>query len=91
MIELNKLIEQYKRETGKLPKPNYMTSYDEEFVLWLASRPTCGKEQKLIEAVKEEKKQIALSYQNDEIDRAYFDGRDDQCNTFLKLIEEILP
>jgi hypothetical protein len=47
MNQLDKVIKQFETETGELAKPNYMTSYDEKFVLWLASRPICGKEQRL--------------------------------------------
>ena len=48
MNELNKLIQQYETENpGKKAKPQYMTSYDADFVEFLASRPTCGKEQRL--------------------------------------------
>ena len=47
MNELNKLIQQYETENpGKKAKPQYMTSYDADFVEFLASRPTCGKEQR---------------------------------------------
>ena len=48
MNQLNKLIQQYETENpGKKAKPQYMTSYDADFVEFLASRPTCGKEQRL--------------------------------------------
>ena len=47
MNQLNKLIEQYETENpGKKAKPQYMTSYDADFVEFLASRPTCGVEQR---------------------------------------------
>ena len=47
MTPLNKLIEQYETENpGKKAKPQYMTSYDADFVEFLASRPTCGVEQR---------------------------------------------
>ena len=47
MNQLNKLIEQYETENpGKKAKPQYMTSYDADFVEFFASRPTCGKEQR---------------------------------------------
>ena len=54
MTELNKLIEQYERETGKTAKVNVYTDsgncvcsiYSEHFVFWLASRPSCGVEQR---------------------------------------------
>lgn len=47
MNQLTKLIEQYETENpGKKAKPQYMTSYDADFVEFLASRPTCGKEQR---------------------------------------------
>ncbi len=51
---MNKLIEQYELETGKTAKVNVYTDsgncvcsiYGEPFVFWLASRPTCGVEQR---------------------------------------------
>ena len=56
MNELNKLIQQYETENpGKKAKPQYMTSYDADFVEFLASRPTCGKEQrKFLDEVEKE-------------------------------------
>ena len=55
MNELNKLIQQYETENpGKKAKPQYMTSYDAEFAEWLASRPTCGVEQrKFLDEIRE--------------------------------------
>lgn len=55
MNELNKLIEQYERENpGKKAKYQWQDANNEDqddwsygFVLWLACRPTCGKEQRL--------------------------------------------
>jgi len=54
MNQLNKLIQQYEAENpGKKAKTEYtfgrvtIKVYTDEFVLWLASRPTCGKEQRL--------------------------------------------
>ena len=55
MNELNKLIEQYEKENKlKLAKDSYyclsadkdIEFYTNDFVLWLASRPTCGVEQR---------------------------------------------
>lgn len=50
MNQLNKLIEQYERENpGKKAYSNLNNNtrlYHDEFVEWLASRPTCGKEQR---------------------------------------------
>jgi hypothetical protein len=47
-MELTKLIEQYERETAKKAKVelNEFEVWDISFVLWLASRPTCGQEQR---------------------------------------------
>jgi hypothetical protein len=47
-MELTKLIEQYERETGKKAKVgiNGFEIFTTKFVLWLASRPTCGLEQR---------------------------------------------
>lgn len=52
MNQLNKLIQQYETENQDKPKAiqwmNPLISfYADEFVLWLASRPTCGVEQRL--------------------------------------------
>jgi len=51
MNQLNKLIEQYERENpGKKARKDIghlITIYEDDFVLWLATRPTCGKEQRL--------------------------------------------
>jgi len=55
MNELNKLIEQYERENPgekatyqQLLVPGKVwTVYTDKFVLWLATRPTCGVEQRL--------------------------------------------
>jgi len=50
MNQLNKLIELYERENpGKsaiVDIGHLITVYTDDFVLWLASRPTCGKEQR---------------------------------------------
>ncbi len=56
MDQLNKLIKQYERENpGQKAKDSYyclstdkdIEFYTDDFVLWLASRPTCGVEQRL--------------------------------------------
>jgi|JI10StandDraft_1071094.scaffolds.fasta_scaffold1643484_1 hypothetical protein len=56
MDQLNKLIKQYERENpGQKAKDSYyclstdkdIEFYTDDFVLWLASRPTCGQEQRL--------------------------------------------
>jgi len=50
MNQLNKLIQLYERENpGKsaiVDIGHLITVYTDDFVLWLASRPTCGKEQR---------------------------------------------
>jgi len=50
MNQLTKLIELYERENpGKsaiVDIGHLITVYTDDFVLWLASRPTCGKEQR---------------------------------------------
>jgi len=50
MNQLNKLIELYERENpGKsaiVDIGHLITVYTDDFVLWLATRPTCGKEQR---------------------------------------------
>jgi len=45
MNQLNKLIEQYERENPE-KKVNSETGWTNGFVNFLASRPTCGKEQR---------------------------------------------
>ena len=53
MNNLEKLIIEYERETGKEAVnvihigDKRIESFKDDFVLWLASRPTCGKEQRL--------------------------------------------
>ena len=61
MNELNKLIQQYETENpGKKAKPQYMTSYDADFVEFLASRPTCGVEQrKFLDEIREKGEWVA--------------------------------
>ena len=55
MDQLNKLIKQYERENpGQKAKDSYyclstdkdIEFYTDDFVLWIASRPTCGEEQR---------------------------------------------
>jgi len=45
MNQLTKLIEQYERETGYRAM-NWEGGFSIQFVEWLASRPTCGEEQR---------------------------------------------
>ena len=77
MNELNKLIQQYETENpGKKAKPQYMTSYDAEFAEWLASRPTCGVEQrKFLDEIREKfyynKEEQGLTNQGNEYDILY--------------------
>ena len=54
MNQLTKLIEQYESQTGKKAKVSIYDingvwikwEFSNDFVLWLASRPTCGEEQR---------------------------------------------
>ena len=79
MNQLNKLIEQYETENpGKKAKPQYMTSYDADFVEFFASRPTCGKEQRLfLDEIREKfyynKEEQGLTNQGNEYDILYQD------------------
>ena len=85
MNQLNKLIEQYETENpgkkavytddpprGGLP----IDYYEEDFALWLASRPTCGVEQrKFLDEV-----------ENSGIIDQYANVKDDGCDQFNIII-----
>ena len=70
MNELNKLIEQYERETGEkalIPERLgfHAEHYSNRFIVWaiaiLASRPTCGVEQrKFLDEVEKLKYEVVL-------------------------------
>jgi len=61
--KLNKLIEQYERENPEYTAINAVSeAYTKKFVLWLASRPTCGLEQRrFLDEVEK------LEFQNDKL------------------------
>ena len=46
MSKLDKLIQQYKQENPGEPTFSGECGWRDEFVEWLASRPTCGQEQR---------------------------------------------
>jgi len=80
MNQLNKLIELYERENpGKsaiVDIGHLITVYTDDFVLWLASRPTCGKEQrKFLDEV-----------ENSGIIDQYANVKDDGCDQFNIII-----
>lgn len=78
-MSLDKLIEQYERETGKL---GFRGEWDHEFVEWLASRPTCGIEQrKFLDEVEKLDEFKYLSYSDD-------DGEGEVVGLFYKTCRE---
>lgn len=75
LAKLEKIILEYTRETGKKAKTAYSFGstypdlFSKDFVLWLASRPTCGVEQrKFLDEVEQLK---ALT--NEEVSLVSFD------------------
>ena len=81
MNELNKLIQQYETENPD-KKAAYrfqnMNHWGGDFVLWLASRPTCGVEQrKFLDEIREKfyynKEEQGLTNQGNEYDILYQD------------------
>jgi hypothetical protein len=70
LAKLEKIILEYTRETGKKAKTAYSFGstypdlFSKDFVLWLASRPTCGVEQrKFLDEV--EKGKLLSNYRGD--------------------------